>query len=199
MNASAPHAPSPDEQGFTMVEMLVVLAIMATIATIMAVLVGSRPSEPLATEQTFVALVAQARAIAEISGNGATLVVQPTADGGHATITLLRGRPFVKTSGAIVEANDSPVEISVLPVLDSGTDSHQVFSILFASDGSLSYILDTALQIGTYLDVRPGQGGANVVHSCYGLELPIAFAAAGKTGEATFPCPRGLPIISPPR
>jgi prepilin-type N-terminal cleavage/methylation domain-containing protein len=196
MNASPARAPSADEQGFTMVEMIVVLAIMAMIATIMAVLVGSRPSEPLATEQTFVALVAQARAIAEISGNGATLVVQPTADGGHSTVTLLRGRPFVKTHGAIVEPNDPPVETSVQPVLTVGTSSDQTFSILLASDGSVSYAPNRAETIGAYLapsDIKI------LVKSCYGLALRIVFSAAGRTGTTTFPCQRGQPAISPPQ
>jgi prepilin-type N-terminal cleavage/methylation domain-containing protein len=191
MNALPARGPSPDEQGFTMVEMLVVLAIMATIATIMAVLVGSRPSEPLATEQTFVALVAQARAIAEISGNGATLVVQPTADGAHSTVTILRGRPFLKSNGAIVEPNDPPVETSVQPVLTVSSISYQTYSILFASDGSLSYVPAKAV-LGQILDPVS-------VKSCYGLDLSFAFSASGRAGAATFPCPRGLPAIDPPQ
>lgn len=79
------------QRGFTLVELAIVAGIVAMLALGAAFALGNKPYALRSSVTLLNSTLAQARAIAESSGNGATLTAVPR--GGGTVLYLYRGRP----------------------------------------------------------------------------------------------------------
>lgn len=79
------------QRGFTLVELAIVAGIVAVLALGAAYALGSKPYALRSSVMLLNATLAQARGIAESSGNGATLAAVPHGSG--TALYLYRGRP----------------------------------------------------------------------------------------------------------
>ena len=95
------------QQGFTLVEVVLVAAIVMVAAAVLGFAFGSRPLALRSSATQFDAALAYGKALAATGGNGATLVFEPAARG--STITLYQGRPTV--AGALRPAAIPPFSL----------------------------------------------------------------------------------------
>jgi len=97
-----------DQRGFTLVEAAIVAGILALLAAGAAFALGTKPYALRSSLTLLDASLAQARTLAEASGNAATVVVTPHGSG--ATLSLYSGRP---ENPAEMHAAGPPIELDV--------------------------------------------------------------------------------------
>jgi prepilin-type N-terminal cleavage/methylation domain-containing protein len=124
------------ERGFTLVETVVTVAILAVLLAAGGVwLLGMRPGALTHATSDYDAALASARAVAETSGNGATLVFAPR-DGGEPGFTLraYSGRPV--SAGAVKATNAMPGESDA--AVEEATLGKPPFAIFIGASGHVS-------------------------------------------------------------
>ncbi|HMD01496.1 MAG TPA: hypothetical protein VKG44_00900, partial [Candidatus Baltobacteraceae bacterium] len=122
------------QAGFTLLEALLAVALLAGVVVVLGSgSLAQRPGALGATSSALPALVARARALAESSGDGATLAFAPQPDGFGVTLYAYRpiaGSPFGASSIAQRET---------YPAYVTSSAGSGAFAIFISSAGTASY------------------------------------------------------------
>jgi len=187
------------QRGYTLVELAIVVAIASMVLLSGGALWMGRRADALGTSvQLFDGVLHHAQALAAASGNGATIVVAPRADG--ATLYVYAGRPNVP--GSMAEQGP-PVDIEAgvrEPVLGSPP-----FSVFLNSAGhatGLAAYPDYSSGSAVFAPVAaepacPGSGGYTLVFSSGGASesrsLACSVSAPGAPDPVSSPPPAATP------
>ncbi|MDQ2871727.1 MAG: prepilin-type N-terminal cleavage/methylation domain-containing protein [Candidatus Eremiobacteraeota bacterium] len=169
------------QRGYTLIEFAVACAILAVLLAAAArYSLGARPASLHAAILQADALTAQARAVAQTSGNGATLLVVPQAQG--VSVTLYAGRP----DGRPMSATGAPPLVLNLEA-DGGSLGKPPFAVFFSSSGSATG--SPRYPQGAFDPANPPLLPSQPPCPDQGRQAVIlTFESAGRSESLTLPC-----------
>jgi prepilin-type N-terminal cleavage/methylation domain-containing protein len=170
------------QRGYTILEVTVAVAIFALLLGSLAAVGQSRKAFAAAqSAREFDALLAQARALASSSGNGATLVFAPdSASGTGALVTLYSGRP--NRPGAVPILAAPPQ--SLAGAVTEATAGSPPFSVFVDGAGALT----VRRAYPAFAGGAPQFTDLSAQPACPPGGLAFSFTAAGSTIARLLSC-----------
>jgi len=150
------------ELGFTLIEMVVLVAIVALIAGLGYAALAQRPAQAHSTAAAFAGLVAEARALAAITGDavatgdtGASIAV--VRDGDDYVATLYAYRPIHGASQLPVAAPNTPPlrTTTELAIVQAHGAVEPPFTLFFSASGHASAQAPFTIGVDAPLSVEP--------------------------------------------
>ena len=176
-----------DDAGFTLAEVLIVVALLLVVTAIGATSLAANTGRQRASALALASELGEARSLAGITGNGATLFVVPA--GSASMVAVYAGRPSPSGSGlALDRSNPALLLPTAIALSIDGSAFLSTFALFVSSSGSVSalgnYTVREAQQdplpaeprcdasIPTYLRIAVAYGTPQVTSS----DLPCTFA-----------------------
>ena len=191
------------QRGYTLIEVVIAVAILAILVAAGASFAfGSKPFAMRSAVTQFKAQVQAAEALAAISGNGATIIVQtrPGAAGsavlpGFKSI-VYAGRP--STGATLVSSNIAPL-VSEAAISESAIGAAP-FAIFISSSGHVS-VQPAYPAVANFDSNHPGALASEPQTCPASDQYVLQFSASGTTDQIVLPCAIALtgtpePIIT---
>ena len=187
-------APGGAQSGFTLVELLIVVALLAILAALGASSLAAHTGRERAAALVFNAELNEARSLAAISGNGATVFVAPLSSG--SLLTVFAGRPSIAAPGLAPDrGNPALVVPTGIALSIDGSAFYPTFALFVSSSGSVSALADyTVRQALAHPLAAEPPCDASVPNY---LTVALAYATPRVT-KVALPCAFGRPNFGQP-